>query len=206
MDEERGGPDEEEGGRMRKKKAGGGRRGVDEEAGGWIKREGVDEEEEGWVKKGGLSQPPRSRSRPLCAAEGADGAARAPAAQRLQAQRVGGESPGTAAPGGPRRLSPRRGAVTGVSGGLCAQEAASLIAQRPVNPRDIFKQREKSAPADAAAPSQPGTVPPVTPVTSARSLLSAPGGSRHTLCTATSQPRGGRDAKALAAPAFNSRG
>ncbi|XP_065507624.1 drebrin-like protein [Caloenas nicobarica] len=37
-----------------------------------------------------------------------------------------------------------------------AQEAASLIAQRPVNPRDIFKQREKSAPADAAAPSQPG--------------------------------------------------
>ncbi|XP_065712847.1 drebrin-like protein isoform X1 [Patagioenas fasciata] len=37
-----------------------------------------------------------------------------------------------------------------------AQEAASLVAQRPVNPRDIFKQREKSAPADVAAPSQPG--------------------------------------------------
>ncbi|KAK2512399.1 Dbnl [Columba guinea] len=37
-----------------------------------------------------------------------------------------------------------------------AQEAASLVAQRPVNPRDIFKQREKSAPADAVAPSQPG--------------------------------------------------
>ncbi|XP_065712848.1 drebrin-like protein isoform X2 [Patagioenas fasciata] len=35
-------------------------------------------------------------------------------------------------------------------------EAASLVAQRPVNPRDIFKQREKSAPADVAAPSQPG--------------------------------------------------
>ncbi|XP_059687492.1 drebrin-like protein isoform X2 [Gavia stellata] len=30
-----------------------------------------------------------------------------------------------------------------------AQEAASLIAQRAVNPRDIFKQREKSVPADA---------------------------------------------------------
>ncbi|XP_010128132.1 PREDICTED: drebrin-like protein, partial [Chlamydotis macqueenii] len=29
-----------------------------------------------------------------------------------------------------------------------AQEAASLIAQRAVNPRDIFKQREKSVPAD----------------------------------------------------------
>ncbi|NXF69717.1 DBNL protein, partial [Ciccaba nigrolineata] len=37
-----------------------------------------------------------------------------------------------------------------------AQEAASLIAQRAVNPRDIFKQREKSAPADAVTPSQPG--------------------------------------------------
>ncbi|XP_037227524.1 drebrin-like protein isoform X2 [Falco biarmicus] len=37
-----------------------------------------------------------------------------------------------------------------------AQEAASLIAQRAVNPRDIFKQREKSMPADAVAASQPG--------------------------------------------------
>ncbi|XP_076214964.1 drebrin-like protein isoform X2 [Aptenodytes patagonicus] len=37
-----------------------------------------------------------------------------------------------------------------------AQEAASLIAQRAVNPRDIFKQREKSVPADAVTPSQPG--------------------------------------------------
>ncbi|KAM6113193.1 drebrin-like protein, partial [Phoenicopterus ruber ruber] len=35
-------------------------------------------------------------------------------------------------------------------------EAASLIAQRAVNPRDIFKQREKSAPADAVTASQPG--------------------------------------------------
>nr|XP_021138953.1 drebrin-like protein isoform X3 [Columba livia] len=35
-------------------------------------------------------------------------------------------------------------------------EAASLVAQRPVNPRDIFKQREKSAPVDAVTPSQPG--------------------------------------------------
>ncbi|NXA43703.1 DBNL protein, partial [Eudromia elegans] len=37
-----------------------------------------------------------------------------------------------------------------------AQEAASLIAQRSVNPRDIFKQRERSVPADAAAAPQPG--------------------------------------------------
>uniref|UniRef100_A0A8B9SG06 Drebrin like n=1 Tax=Apteryx owenii TaxID=8824 RepID=A0A8B9SG06_APTOW len=37
-----------------------------------------------------------------------------------------------------------------------AQEAASLIAQRSVNPRDIFMQRERSAPADAATASQPG--------------------------------------------------
>ncbi|KAM6232106.1 drebrin-like protein isoform 3-T3 [Spheniscus humboldti] len=37
-----------------------------------------------------------------------------------------------------------------------AQEAASLIAQRAVNPRDIFKQREKSVPADAVTASQPG--------------------------------------------------
>ncbi|XP_055676286.1 drebrin-like protein isoform X2 [Falco peregrinus] len=37
-----------------------------------------------------------------------------------------------------------------------AQEAASLIAQRAVNPRDIFKQREKSMPADPVAASQPG--------------------------------------------------
>ncbi|XP_053944938.1 drebrin-like protein isoform X2 [Cuculus canorus] len=35
-------------------------------------------------------------------------------------------------------------------------EAASLIAQRAVNPRDIFKQREKSAPTDAVTVSQPG--------------------------------------------------
>ncbi|NXA56827.1 DBNL protein, partial [Nothocercus julius] len=32
-----------------------------------------------------------------------------------------------------------------------AQEAASLIAQRSVNPRDIFKQRERSVPTDTAA-------------------------------------------------------
>ncbi|NXE57641.1 DBNL protein, partial [Casuarius casuarius] len=37
-----------------------------------------------------------------------------------------------------------------------AQEAASLIAQRSVNPRDIFKQRERSAPADTVTASQPG--------------------------------------------------
>ncbi|XP_042657310.1 drebrin-like protein isoform X2 [Tyto alba] len=37
-----------------------------------------------------------------------------------------------------------------------AQEAASLIAQRAVNPRDIFKQREKSVPADAVTAAQPG--------------------------------------------------
>ncbi|XP_014814206.1 PREDICTED: drebrin-like protein [Calidris pugnax] len=37
-----------------------------------------------------------------------------------------------------------------------AQEAASLVAQRAVNPRDIFKQREKSVPADAVTASQPG--------------------------------------------------
>ncbi|NXV82296.1 DBNL protein, partial [Atlantisia rogersi] len=38
-----------------------------------------------------------------------------------------------------------------------AQEAASLIAQRAVNPRDIFMQREKSGPGDAVAAAQPGT-------------------------------------------------
>ncbi|XP_021230662.1 drebrin-like protein [Numida meleagris] len=37
-----------------------------------------------------------------------------------------------------------------------AQEAASLIAQRPGNPRDIFVQRERAAPGDAAAAAQPG--------------------------------------------------
>ncbi|NXD18228.1 DBNL protein, partial [Nothocercus nigrocapillus] len=43
------------------------------------------------------------------------------------------------------------------SGCSSRQEAASLIAQRSVNPRDIFKQRERSVPTDtAAAASQPG--------------------------------------------------
>ncbi|XP_014116917.1 PREDICTED: drebrin-like protein [Pseudopodoces humilis] len=37
-----------------------------------------------------------------------------------------------------------------------AQEAATLIAQRAVNPRDIFKQREKAGPGDAGMPTQPG--------------------------------------------------
>ncbi|XP_048784090.1 drebrin-like protein [Lagopus muta] len=37
-----------------------------------------------------------------------------------------------------------------------AQEAASLIAQRPGNPRDIFVQRERAAPGDTAATAQPG--------------------------------------------------
>ncbi|XP_074837842.1 drebrin-like protein isoform X2 [Carettochelys insculpta] len=38
-----------------------------------------------------------------------------------------------------------------------AQEAASLIAQRSVNPRDIFKQKERSMPSETAAfASQPG--------------------------------------------------
>ncbi|XP_015504236.1 drebrin-like protein isoform X4 [Parus major] len=37
-----------------------------------------------------------------------------------------------------------------------AQEAATLIAQRAVNPRDIFKQREKAGPGDAGMPAQPG--------------------------------------------------
>ncbi|XP_074419589.1 drebrin-like protein isoform X3 [Larus michahellis] len=37
-----------------------------------------------------------------------------------------------------------------------AQEAASLVAQRAVNPRDIFKQREKSVPAETVMASQPG--------------------------------------------------
>ncbi|NXV38581.1 DBNL protein, partial [Rissa tridactyla] len=40
-----------------------------------------------------------------------------------------------------------------------AQEAASLVAQRAVNPRDIFKQREKSVPAETVMASQPGTAP-----------------------------------------------
>ncbi|XP_077645409.1 drebrin-like protein isoform X2 [Lonchura striata] len=37
-----------------------------------------------------------------------------------------------------------------------AQEAATLIAQRAVNPRDIFKQRERAGPGDAGVPAQPG--------------------------------------------------
>ncbi|TRZ16013.1 hypothetical protein HGM15179_011087 [Zosterops borbonicus] len=37
-----------------------------------------------------------------------------------------------------------------------AQEAATLIAQRAVNPRDIFKQREKAGPGDMGMPAQPG--------------------------------------------------
>ncbi|XP_068030662.1 drebrin-like protein isoform X3 [Anomalospiza imberbis] len=37
-----------------------------------------------------------------------------------------------------------------------AQEAATLIAQRAVNPRDIFKQRERAGPGDTALPAQPG--------------------------------------------------
>ncbi|XP_017692786.1 PREDICTED: drebrin-like protein isoform X1 [Lepidothrix coronata] len=37
-----------------------------------------------------------------------------------------------------------------------AQEAATLIAQRAVNPRDIFKQRERAGPGDMGTPTQPG--------------------------------------------------
>ncbi|XP_041280615.1 drebrin-like protein isoform X3 [Onychostruthus taczanowskii] len=37
-----------------------------------------------------------------------------------------------------------------------AQEAATLIAQRAVNPRDIFKQRERAGPGDTGLPAQPG--------------------------------------------------
>ncbi|KAF4802895.1 Drebrin-like protein [Turdus rufiventris] len=37
-----------------------------------------------------------------------------------------------------------------------AQEAATLIAQRAVNPRDIFKQRERAGPGDVGIPAQPG--------------------------------------------------
>nr|RLV63708.1 hypothetical protein DV515_00017994 [Chloebia gouldiae] len=37
-----------------------------------------------------------------------------------------------------------------------AQEAATLIAQRAVNPRDIFKQRERAGPGAAGVPAQPG--------------------------------------------------
>ncbi|NXR92986.1 DBNL protein, partial [Hypocryptadius cinnamomeus] len=37
-----------------------------------------------------------------------------------------------------------------------AQEAAMLIAQRAVNPRDIFKQRERAGPGDTGLPAQPG--------------------------------------------------
>ncbi|NXH18074.1 DBNL protein, partial [Bucco capensis] len=61
-----------------------------------------------------------------------------------------------------------------------AQEAASLIAQRAVNPRDIFKQREKSVPADVVTAPQPGklrspflqkevnSVAPASPISPAR--------------------------------------
>ncbi|XP_016159067.1 PREDICTED: drebrin-like protein isoform X2 [Ficedula albicollis] len=37
-----------------------------------------------------------------------------------------------------------------------AQEAAALVAQRAVNPRDIFKQRERAGPGDTGVPAQPG--------------------------------------------------
>ncbi|XP_051665587.1 drebrin-like protein isoform X2 [Manacus candei] len=37
-----------------------------------------------------------------------------------------------------------------------AQEAATLIAQRAVNPRDIFKQRERAGPGDTGTSTQPG--------------------------------------------------
>ncbi|KAM6996278.1 drebrin-like protein isoform 1-T1 [Passerculus sandwichensis] len=37
-----------------------------------------------------------------------------------------------------------------------AQEAATLIAQRAVNPRDIFKQKERAGPGDTGLPAQPG--------------------------------------------------
>nr|XP_054506734.1 drebrin-like protein isoform X2 [Agelaius phoeniceus] len=37
-----------------------------------------------------------------------------------------------------------------------AQEAATLIAQRAVNPRDIFKQRERAGLGDTGLPAQPG--------------------------------------------------
>ncbi|XP_054030900.1 drebrin-like protein [Dryobates pubescens] len=37
-----------------------------------------------------------------------------------------------------------------------AQEAAALIAQRAVNPRDIFQQRERTAPAQGVPAAQPG--------------------------------------------------
>ncbi|EOB02282.1 Drebrin-like protein [Anas platyrhynchos] len=40
------------------------------------------------------------------------------------------------------------------------REAASLIAQRAVNPRDIFKQKERSAPGDTAAAAQPAPAVP----------------------------------------------
>ncbi|NXP94515.1 DBNL protein, partial [Passerina amoena] len=39
---------------------------------------------------------------------------------------------------------------------LPGQEAATLIAQRAVNPRDIFKQRERAGPGDTGLPAQPG--------------------------------------------------
>lgn len=41
---------------------------------------------------------------------------------------------------------------------LPGQEAATLIAQRAVNPRDIFKQREKAGPGDVGVTAQPGMV------------------------------------------------
>ncbi|NXX48835.1 DBNL protein, partial [Tricholaema leucomelas] len=49
-----------------------------------------------------------------------------------------------------------------------AQEAASLIAQRAVNPRDIFKQKEKSMPAEAVPASQPGRAGGMMPGSGAR--------------------------------------
>ncbi|XP_061207818.1 drebrin-like protein isoform X1 [Neopsephotus bourkii] len=89
-----------------------------------------------------------------------------------------------------------------------AQEAASLIAQREVNPRDIFKQRERSVPVEAAVASQPGKLrspflqkevdsapSPACPVSPARGTAPTafiPSGARGTP-PASPVPAAGRD-------------
>lgn len=74
--------------------------------------------------------------------------------ESVEKAQVGNWDPESLGRGG---LCPRC-AAQGLTG-PCAfpgQEAATLIAQRAVNPRDIFKQREKAGPGDAGMPAQPG--------------------------------------------------
>uniref|UniRef100_A0A8C5NMR1 SH3 domain-containing protein n=1 Tax=Junco hyemalis TaxID=40217 RepID=A0A8C5NMR1_JUNHY len=98
------------------------------------------------------------------AARGAGAAA--PGAGAAPAGAAGGGGAGAALPG-PRQRDRRaqkehaeedeaRRGVRRSQSVEKAQEAATLIAQRAVNPRDIFKQKERAGPGDTGLPAQPG--------------------------------------------------